>query len=39
MRLEDSLDLQAVGCSLALAGLYEYVDFADPASTAAEPRQ
>ena len=38
-RLDDSLDLQSVGCSLALAGLYENVDFAEPASTAAEPRQ
>jgi Uma2 family endonuclease len=31
---EDSLDLQSVGCSLALASLYEKVDFAEPGSTA-----
>jgi Uma2 family endonuclease len=37
-RLEDSLDLQSVGCSLDLAGLYERVDFAEPASTATESR-
>ena len=37
-RLEDSLDLQSVGCSLALAGLYEKVDFAEPESTATESR-
>lgn len=38
-RLEDSLDLQSVGCSLALAGLYEKIDFPEPVSTATEPRQ
>jgi Uma2 family endonuclease len=38
-RLEDSLDLQSVGCSLALAGLYEKVDFAEPESTATESRR
>jgi Uma2 family endonuclease len=37
-RLEDSLDLQSVGCSLALAGLYEKVDFAEPVSNATESR-
>jgi Uma2 family endonuclease len=37
-RLEDSLDLKSVGCSLALAGLYEKVDFAEAGSTATEPR-
>ncbi|MGA3239879.1 MAG: Uma2 family endonuclease [Bryobacteraceae bacterium] len=37
-RLEDSLDLQSVGCSLSLAGLYERVDLAEPESTAAESR-
>jgi Uma2 family endonuclease len=36
--LEDSLDLQSVGCSLALAGLYEKIDFADPESTSTESR-
>jgi hypothetical protein len=29
-RLEDSLDLQSVGCHLALADLYEKVDFSPP---------
>jgi len=38
-RLEDSLDLQSVGSSLALAGLYEKVDFAEPESTATESRR
>jgi Uma2 family endonuclease len=38
-RPEDSLDLQSVGCSLALAAFYENVDFAEPGSTATAPRQ
>jgi hypothetical protein len=29
-RLEDSIDLQSVGCHLALADLYEKVDFSPP---------
>ena len=29
-RLEDSIDLQSVGCHLALADLYENVDFSPP---------
>ena len=33
-RLEDSLDLQSVGCSIALASLYEKVDFAETAARA-----
>jgi Uma2 family endonuclease len=37
-RLEESLDLQSVGCSLSLAGLYERVDLAEPESAAAESR-
>jgi Uma2 family endonuclease len=37
-RPEDSLDLQSVGCSLALADLYENVDFAEAGPTATEPR-
>jgi Uma2 family endonuclease len=37
-RLEDSLDLQSVGCSLSLAGLYERVDLAEPESAPTESR-
>ncbi len=37
-RLEDSLNLQSVGCSLALAGLYERIDFAEPEPASMEPR-
>jgi Uma2 family endonuclease len=36
--VEDSLDLQSVGCSLTLASLYDKVDLAEPASDSTEPQ-
>jgi Uma2 family endonuclease len=35
---EGSLDLQSVGCSLALAALYENIDLAKPGPIETEPR-
>jgi Uma2 family endonuclease len=35
-RLEDSLDLQSIGCRLALAGVYEKVEFTDSPADALE---
>src|ERR1035437_2680213 len=37
-RLEDSLDLQSAGCRLAMADLYERVEFVSPPPPAMRPR-